>query len=315
MAGYLFIMPNFLGFLVFTSVPVLASFYLSFHKWDILSPRQYVGMDNFAKLVGCRRELVTVPVEGKPGMTESVSKIVPRDPMFWQYSFNTLFLMASIPVNILASLGLALLLSRRMRGVVLFRTVFFLPSITVGVALYMLWRWIYNPDFGLLNAAISKICYVVHLPYHRIEWLTSTRWAKPALMLMTTWTTVGGRTMILYLAALQTIPRELYEAAQIDGSTASQRFCHITWPMLMPTTFFVFIMSLISGFQGGFEAQYIMTQGGPAGSTTGIAYYIYITAFQWFHMGYAAAVAWVLFVIIFVLTLVTWRFGRQAVPD
>ena len=312
LAGYLFIMPNFVGFLIFTSWPVLYSLFLSFHQWDILRPKQYVGLTNFVRLVGFKKELVEVPVAGTRGMMESVVKIVPRDPVFWKYLFNTLFLMASIPLNILAALGLAIVLNQRLRGVVFFRTLFFLPSVTVGVALYMLWRWIYNPDFGLLNCMTSQLCDLLGLPYFKIEWLSSTLWAKPALMLMTTWTVVGGRTMIIYLAALQTIPRELYEAAEIDGANGWQQFWHITWPMLAPATFFVFVMSVIGGFQGGFEAQYIMTQGGPAGSTTGIAYYIYMNAFQWFHMGYAAAVSWVLFLVIFFLTLATWRFGSQA---
>jgi len=331
-AGYLFILPNFLGFLLFTSLPVLASLLLSFFDWDILTPpraavyadREYqrgakphpgwqyrLPIKNFVELVGFKSEMVEETVKG--GGKREVRKLVPRDPQFWKYCWNTLFLMMSIPIGMAGSLGLALLMNQKLRGIVIFRTVYFLPSITAGVALYMLWRWIYNPDFGLLNAMLMGIGKALHIQIPKIEWLSSTFWSKPALMIMGLWTGVGGTSMIIYLAGLQTIPQDLYEAADIDGASGWQKFLHVTWPMLSPQTFFIFTMSVIGGFQGHFESAYIMTQGGPAGSTTTISYYIYNHAFQWFHMGYAAAISWFLFVIIFLITLANWRFGGKHV--
>ena len=279
--GYFFLLPNFLGFLLFTSLPVLASLLLAFVDWDILTPPEWVGIENFVRLM--------------------------KDHLFWKYVGNTMFLMIGIPVGMFASLALALLMNRKLRGIVIFRTIYFLPSLSAGVALCMLWRWIYNPDFGLLNAFLAKVG--IDGP----EWLASIVWAKPAIMLMGLWTGVGGTTMILYLAGLQTIDLELYEAADIDGANGWQKFWNITWPMLTPTTFFIFVMGIIGGFQGGFQAVYIMTGGGPAGATTTISYYIYNNAYQWFKMGYAASIAWFLFLVILIVTLFNWKYGGKVV--
>ena len=281
LGAYVFLLPNFVGFLVFTSIPVLASLFLAFVDWDILTPPKWVAMDNFIRL-------------GK-------------DHLFWKYVGNTLFLMMGIPITMCASLALALVMNKKLRGIVVFRTIYFLPSICAGVALCMLWRWIYNPDFGLLNNFLSKL----HI--NGPEWLSSTVWAKPALMLMGLWTGIGGYNMILYLAGLQGIDPQLYEAADIDGANVWQKFWAITWPMLTPTTFFIFIMGVIGGFQGGFEAAYIMTGGGPAGATTTISFYIYNNAYQWFKMGYAASIAWLLFIVILIVTLFNWKYGGKVV--
>ena len=274
-------MPNFLGFLIFTSLPVLASLFLAFVDWDILTPPNWVGIQNFTRLM--------------------------KDRLFWKYAGNTLFLMIGIPIGMFASLLVALVMNRKLKGITFYRTIYFLPSISAGVALCMLWRWIYNPDFGLLNSFLAKVG--IDGP----EWLSSTVWAKPALMLMGLWTSMGGYNMILYLAGLQGIDPGLYEAADIDGASERQKFWSITWPMLTPTTFFIFIMSVIGGFQGGFEAAYIMTGGGPAGATTTISFYIYNNAYQWFKMGYAASIAWFLFLIILIVTLFNWKYGGKAV--
>ncbi len=281
LGGYLFLLPNFLGFLVFTSLPVLASLVLAFVDWDILTPPKWVAIENFIRLM--------------------------KDHLFWKYVGNTFFLMMGIPIGMFASLGLALVMNRKIRGIVFFRTVYFLPSISTGVALCMLWRWIYNPDFGLLNSFLAKVG--IGGP----EWLSSTVWAKPALMIMGLWTSMGGYNMILYLAGLQGISPELYEAADIDGASGWQKFWNVTWPMLTPTTFFIFVMSVIGGFQGGFQAAYIMTGGGPAGATTTISYYIYNNAYQWFKMGYAASIAWFLFLVILIVTLFNWKYGGKVV--
>ena len=279
LGSYLFLMPNFLGFLIFTSLPVLASFFLAFVDWDILTPPNWVGIQNFTRLM--------------------------KDRLFWKYAGNTLFLMIGIPIGMFASLLLALVMNRKLKGITFYRTIYFLPSISAGVALCMLWRWIYNPDFGLLNSFLTKVG--IDGP----EWLSSTVWAKPALMIMGLWTSMGGYNMILYLAGLQGIDPGLYEAADIDGASERQKFWNITWPMLTPTTFFIFVMSVIGGFQGGFEAAYIMTGGGPAGATTTISFYIYNNAYRWFKMGYAASIAWFLFLIILIVTLFNWKYGGK----
>lgn len=299
LGGYAFVMPNFLGFLIFTSLPVVASFLLAFYQWDVIKPWQnakFVGFSNFINLLGFHRA-----AEGG---------WIANDPNFWHYLYNTAFLMMGIPISMAASLILALVMNKKLKGIVFFRTVYFLPSICAGVALYMLWRWIYNPEFGLLNTIIRTLSGDLLMGP---KWLERVEWAKPALILMSIWTNMGGYNMILYLAGLQGIHPELYEAAEIDGANAWQKFWSVTWPMLSPTTFFIFVMSVIGGFQGGFEAAYVMTGGGPAGSTTTIDYYIFNNAYVWFKMGYAASIAWILFALIFVVTLLNWKFGGKVV--
>jgi multiple sugar transport system permease protein len=288
LAACAFLLPNFLGFLLFTSLPVLASLVLSFFQWDLFTPPRFVGLGNFVRLLGFS--------DGRP-----------NDPEFWYYCFNTVFLMLAIPVNMLGSLVLAVVMNQKLRGIVVFRTIYFLPTIVAGVGTYLLWRWIYNPEFGPINAMLRLVG--IEGP----RWLQSIAWAKPALMFMGFWTSVGGYNMVLYLAALQGVPPELYEAAEIDGASAWQKFWRITWPMVSPTTFFILTMSLIGGLQGGFEQAFVMTGGGPAGATTTVSYYIYNHAFAWNHMGYAAAIAWVLFAAVFVVTLLNWRFGGRVV--
>jgi multiple sugar transport system permease protein len=213
----------------------------------------------------------------------------------------------------MASLGLAIALNRKVRGESMFRTVFFLPSIWPGMAVAILWLWIFNPEYGMLNNIIYWGGKLLGFNLQGPLWLNSPGWAKPALMLMNFWIAIGGMNMILYLAALQGIPRDLYEAADIDGANGWQKFWAITWPQISPTTFFIFIMSIITGFQGGFMQAYIMTAGGPGGATTTIEYYIFNNLYTWQNVGYAAAIAWFLFVIIFIVSLVNWRYGGKLV--
>jgi multiple sugar transport system permease protein len=285
-AGYGFLLPNLAGFMIFTSLPVLASLTLSFMKVDLISKVfQFVWFDNFKQLF--------------------------LDSLFWKYCWNTVVLMAAIPFSIAGSLILALALNQKLKGTVIFRTVYFLPTICSGVAIYMLWRLIYNSDFGLLNTMIAKVGTVLHLPLTGPNWLTDEAWAKPALVIMSVWQSIGGYNMILYLAALQGVPRDLYEAAEIDGANGWQKFWAVTWPQISPTTFFIATMSIIGGFQAGFDPAYIMTGGGPNGSTTTIIYYIYNNAFVWHDMGYAAAISWFLFLVIFAITVLKWKvFGK-----
>lgn len=285
-----FLLPNFGGFCLFTAWPVVAAFLLSFSSWDLLSPPTWVGLDNYVELLGFHREA---------GAWQA------NDPEFWKYFGNTLFFMLGLPINMAGALGLALILNQKLRGVYFYRLVFFFPSILAGAAIFYLWRWMYNPDYGLVNAALAAVG--IEGP----NWLSSVAWAKPALMLMAFWLAVGGSTMMLYLAALQQVPVELHEAAHIDGANAWQRFWVVTWPAIMPVTFFIFTMGVIYGLQSGFDAAYIMTGGGPNGATTTIGYYIYTKAYVRLEMGYASAVAWMLFLLVLSVTLVNWRRGGR----
>ena len=287
LSGYAFLLPNFFGFLIFTSIPVFASFALAFFKWDLLSPAQFVGFDNFVKLV--------------------------TDKNFWYYCYNTVFLMLAIPFSILGSLALAVVLNKALKGIAFFRTIYFLPTISSGVAIFVLWRWLYNTDIGLFNSVIQQFGELININLQGFPWLTDEKWSKPALVIMSTWQTVGGPNMILYLAALQGVPISLYEAADIDGANGWQKFWQITWPMISPTTFFIVIMSVIGGWQSGFDAAYIMTGGGPNHSTTTVMFYIWENAFSWNYMGYAATLSWFLFIVILVFTIFNWRAGGRRV--
>jgi multiple sugar transport system permease protein len=298
-AAYVFLTPNFVGFLVFTLLPVFAALLLSFYEWDILTwPAKFVGFANFTKLLGFHH------VDGH---------LVPLDPKFWTVLWNTVFLMFNIPLCMVASLVTALALNQKLRGVVFFRTVFFLPAVCGGVGLLLLWKWIFNADFGLLNSALNPIFALLHLNVEGPNWLGDEHWVKPAFMLMGFWGSLGGTNMLLYLAGLQNVPPELYEAAEMDGATSWQKFKAVTWPYLSPTTFFILTMSIIGGVQGGFMTSYVLTQGGPGISSTTVDYYIYTTAYQNFEMGYAAAISWVLFVLVFIATLINWKFGGKLV--
>ncbi|OGW88232.1 MAG: hypothetical protein A3A73_02250 [Omnitrophica bacterium RIFCSPLOWO2_01_FULL_50_24] len=288
LAGYSFLLPNLIGFLIFTSIPVVASLILSFMRVDLISTPKvfhFIWFENFKRLF--------------------------TDVYFWKYSWNTLVLMLAIPFSIAGSLLLALGLNEKLRGVVFFRTLYFLPTICSGVAIYVLWRLVYNSDFGVFNTLIAKFGSLLGLTLRGPNWLTDEAWAKPALIIMSVWQAVGGYNMILYLAALQGVPRDLYEAAEIDGASSWQKFWSITWPQISPTTFFIATMSIIGGFQSGFDQAFIMTGGGPNGSTTTIMYYIFNNFYTWHEMGYAAAISWMLFLIIFSVTLLKWKvFGK-----
>ncbi|MCS6777810.1 MAG: sugar ABC transporter permease [Chloroherpetonaceae bacterium] len=303
-----FLLPNLLGFLVFTSGPVLFSLAISFSNWNLQQtvPFRWIGVENYAHML--------------------------RDTEFWLYTINTFYFLLGLPVSIAGSLFLALLLSQQIRGVVVYRTLFYLPSFTSGVALMILWKSLYNPDFGLINTVIRNVSDAFHLGITPPEWLLSTKnvlgleverigvaraqWglgARDAIIIMGIWTAIGGNNMLLYLAALTNIPQELIEAGQIDGAGRWALFRHIVWPQLAPTTFFIVVMSFIGGLQGGFEQARVMTGGGPAGTTTTLSYYIYTRAFEEFQIGYASAVSWTLFALIFVLTWINWRFGNREV--
>jgi multiple sugar transport system permease protein len=276
--AFAFLAPDFVGFLTFTLVPVVASLALSFVSWNLIRSPRWVGFENYATAFG--------------------------DPLFWKVTFNTVYYtVGSVPTGVALSLGLAVILNQKLRGVALLRTLYFLPVVSSTVAVALVWRWLYEPDFGVINYALSWF------GVSPIGWLTTTEWAMPAVILMSIWKGIGYN-MVIFLAGLQGIPRHLYEAAAVDGATAWQRFWHITVPLLSPTTFFVTVIAVIGSFQV-FSQVYIMTSGGPAESTSTIVYYIYQKGFQEFDMGYASALAWLLFAVIFVFTLVQFRLQRE----
>jgi multiple sugar transport system permease protein len=270
-SAYAFLTPAFLLLGIFTLFAVGFSLYLSFHQWDILNPQKpYVGLDNYRQLRS--------------------------DDYFRQAVKNTAyFTLATVPLSILLGLAIALLLNRRIRGRALFRTLFYLPVVTPLVVSGLIWKWVLNGDFGLLNYYIGKIGISPQL------WLSDPSLAMPSVIAMSVWATVGF-TMLVYLAGLQAIPQEYYEAAAVDGASGWRQFRHITVPLLAPSTFFVTVYLVISTFQV-FDQIYVMTGGGPLRATTTVVYYIWQAGFQQFAMGYASAMAYGLFGIIFVFTI------------
>lgn len=277
-AGYAFLLPNFVGFLAFSLIPIAATLALSVTKWNLLSTPAFVGGANYQQLVS--------------------------DSLFWKTLSNSIaFTLGAVPIAIVIALFLALLLNRQIRGISVFRTAFFIPFVTLTVAIAVVWSWIYEPNIGLLNYALS----LVHIKGP--DWLGSTTWAMPAIIIMSDWRGIGYPTLI-FLAGLQTIPEEYYDAAKVDGASWWQQFRYVTVPLLSPTTFFVVTTSFIGTMQG-FDQFYVMTQGGPAYATTTIVMYIYQHGFEWFNMGYAASLSVVLFLIIFAVTLVQWRLARE----
>jgi multiple sugar transport system permease protein len=285
LSGYAFIAPWLIGFVVLTLVPMIASVVLSFTSWTMLSSPAWVGTANF-------------------------ERIITDDPLFLRSLWNTAFyVVLAVPLTVGLGLFLAVLLNQPLKGMAFFRTVFFLPSVTNMVAVSVLWLWIFNPEFGLLNRALALAGIEGPL------WLQSEVWAKPSLVLMSLWG-VGG-TMLIFLAALQGIPRELYEAADLDGAGASRKFFHVTLPMISPAMFFSVVIGIIGSFQV-FTQAFVMTgtvqpgsEGGPNNATLFYVLYLYKKAFQEFEMGYASALAWILFFIVLIFTMMQTRFARR----
>lgn len=283
--GYLYIGPWLIGFLLLTAGPMCVSLYLSTTSWTMLAPPVQVGFANYAS-------------------------ILTDDPLFTVSLVNTLFyVVLSVPLGLGVALGLALLLDQKVKGVAFFRTAFFLPSITNMVAVAMLWLWVFNPEYGLLNSLLRQIGITGPL------WLQSESWAKPSLVLMSLWG-VGG-TMMIFLAALQGIPGELYEAAELDGAGPGRKFLHITLPMISPAMLFNLVVGIIGTFQV-FTQAFVMTgsaqpgtEGGPNNATLFVVLYLFKKAFQEFRMGYASALAWVLFFLILAATIVQMRMAKR----
>ncbi len=298
--GYAFLSSNIIGFLTFTLIPVFACFIIAFLRWDGLTTPQFVGLSNFVKLLGLHWTGFTA---GHWWPLKAVT------PQYWYYLYNTFFFMLKIPIAMGVSLALALAMNQKLKGIVIFRVVYYLPVVSPLVAVALLWKWLYNPDVGMINVFLHN---VLRIPEGMLpKWLLDTKWARPSVMIMDIWKGAGYN-MLLYLAALQGVPQHLYEAARIDGANKWDQFVNVTWPMLGPANFFILIMSVISGFQT-FGTVYIMTNGGPAGATTTIVYFIYRNAYEWFKMGIASGVAWTLFVMMFIATLFQFKYAGEKV--
>ncbi len=289
LAAYAFISPWIIGFLVFTAGPMIASIYFSLTDYDVLQPPTWVGLANYTQILG-------------------------SDDLFRTALVNmVIYTILYVPLHIVVALGLALLLNARVRGVPFWRTFFYLPSITPIVAVAILWRWILNPDGGALNQALAAIG--IHGP----GWTTDPAWMKPSLVLMAVWQV--GNAMLIYVAGLKNIPRELYEAATTDGAGAIRRFIHVTLPMLSSIIFFIAVIDVIAALQIFAQPAVLFEpQGGNSnGTITGGAgnaalfyiMYLFNQAFAYFKMGYASALAWILFVVIVVFTILQFKLSNR----
>jgi multiple sugar transport system permease protein len=282
-SAYVFLLPGMLIFSVFTLAALVFAVYLTFHRWSIIEPdKPFVGLDNYRDMIG--------------------------DERFIESVLNTVYFSgASVPLSMAAGLLLALLLDLPLRLRGLFRTAFYLPVVTPFVVSAILWKWLYNGDYGLFNYYLLQ----AHLIDDPLLWLSDKNIAMPAVILMSVWAGTGF-SMVVYLAGLQAIPQELYEAARIDGAGAWQRLRFVTIPMLRPTTLFLLVMGIISSLQV-FTQIFVMTNGGPVNRTTTMVYYMYLWAFKYFDMGYASTLAFALFLMLLVFTALQLRLARQGV--
>ncbi len=279
----LFLSPTLIISSVFVIFPILFSFYLSFHEWNMFSgERAFVGLDNYVRMFST--------------------------PEFWQvFKTTAIYTIATVPLNMAAALAAAFALEQHIRGRKFLRAMFFTPVIISSVAAAVIWRWIFDPNLGLFNLVLGKL----GLP--AVNWINDPTAAMVALIIVGVWKTFGVN-MVLFSAGLAGIPDQYYEAAQIDGASGWARFWKITVPLLSPTTVFILVLSMIGSFQV-FDLVYVLTYGGPLGSTKVLVFYLYEHAFKFFNMGYASAVAYLLFAVLFVLTLVQIRFFREQVYD
>lgn len=275
---YIFIAPNMLVFSVFLFIPMVLAIYMSFNEWSLIESPTFIGLGNYTAMV--------------------------QDPQFWQSLWNTvLYTFGTVPTSIALGLLVAVGLNRRLPARGLLRSVFFLPVVVSGVAVALVGAWIFNDSYGVINNALAV------LGFDPVPWLTSQTWAMPSIIMTTLWIRVGFN-MVVYLAALQGIPPELYEAAQLDGASGWSRFRHITWPLLGPTTFLLVILNVIYSLHV-FDLIFVMTGGGPGFSTTVLVMYLYQAAFQNLQMGYASAMGVVLFVLLLAFTAFQWKITRQ----
>jgi multiple sugar transport system permease protein len=297
--GFLMIMPWLVGFLIFTAGPMIISLVLSLCRYD-LARLEFVGPLNFQHMFGWER------IDGD---------LTATDPRFLQsLTVTSIYVLFAVPFGLIGSLLLAVLLNQRVRGIAFYRTLFYLPTLVPAVASALLWMWIFQPEHGILNTILDDwlhagwIFRLLHLPYPP-QWLQSTTYALAAFIIMGLWG-IGGARMLIFLAGLQGVPDEFYEAARMDGAGAWSRFRHITVPLLTPAIFFNLVLGVIGAFQV-FTAAYVMTGGKPANATLFYVLNIYQTAFERRLFGHASALAWVLFAILFPLTLLQVKLGRR----
>ena len=273
---YLCIAPWIAGFILFTAGPMLASILISVTRWDFISPPTYIGLENYQAMLS--------------------------DELFFKsLKVTTVYTVWSVPLGLLGGLLIALLMNQNLKGITVFRTIYYLPSVIAGVAVALLWQWVFNPNYGLINGMLSLVG--IEGP----KWIYTEDWVVPAYVIMSLWGV--GASMIIYLAALQSVPTELYEAAALDGAGALRRLLSITLPLISPVIFFNLIIGIINSFQI-FTSVYIMTQGGPNNGSLFFVLYIYRHAFEYFNTGYASALAWVLFIVIMLFTLFIFRSSK-----
>jgi multiple sugar transport system permease protein len=285
---YAFVSPWLVGFVLWVAGPMLASLYLSFTSYQITEPPNWVGLGNYERLFA--------------------------DPLFWQsLRVTAYFTFLSVPLSVACAVVVAMVLNQPIPFLSAWRTIYYLPSITSGVAIALMWSWIFNPNFGLLNVALYSTTGI-----QGPGWLTDTKWVVPTFVLMSLWT--FGGPMLIYLAAIQGVPTQLYEAAEIDGASKIRQMVSITIPLITPVIFFNLIINIINSFQS-FTNAYIITQGGPNYASYFYIYYLFQNAFSYFRMGFASAQAWVLFVVIISLTAVAfwsqkhWVYYEASVDD
>jgi len=277
--GLLFIAPWVLGFLAFTLYPFVMTLYYSFTSYDIVGSPKFIGLSNY-------RQLFT-------------------DHLFWYSVYNTAYYtVIEVPFSTIVAIGIAMLLNRRIKGVKVYRLFFFLPSIIPLVAASILWLWLFNPSFGVVNDILSDVG--INGP----GWMFSAAWSKPSFILLGMWAI--GTPMVIYLAALQDVPKEMYEVAALEGAGAWQRARNVTLPMISPAILFNVVLGLVASLQY-FTQAYVMTQGGPDNSTMFYALYLYDEAFKYLHLGYASAMAWLLFVVVVAITIGLFRASRRFV--
>lgn len=276
--GYIFILPWLVGLVAFVVGPIVASLYLSFTDYQVVKPPSFTGLTNYKRLVG--------------------------DDLFWQaLKVTAIYVVVTTPLQLCLSFAVALLMNQKVRLLGLWRTIYYIPNLVPTIAVAMLWLWVLNPQFGLLNTLLRYVGIQGPL------WLSSSRWALVSLIIMSLWSAVGAP-MLIYLAGLQGISSDLYEAVACDGGGGWAKFRYITVPMMTPVIFFNLVMSMIASFQI-FSGPYLVTGGGPANATLFYVLYIYQNAFQYFQMGYASALAWVLFVIILAVTVLVLRWSNM----
>jgi multiple sugar transport system permease protein len=275
--GYVYISPWLLGFAVFSAFPLIASLYLGFTHYDVISPPRFAGLENYRYALG-------------------------KDPLFWPTLFRTAYYsVLNVSLGLTGSFIAALLLNQGLTGTVWWRTMYYLPSLTPIVASALLWAWILNSHVGILNHLLWET-----LRIRGPGWLQSTTWAVPSLIIMALWGGIGGSRMVVFLAGLQGVPDELYDASEVDGANAWHRLRHVTIPLMSPVIFFNMVLMIIGSFRV-FSVSYVATQGGPAYATYFYIYHLYQNAFFYSSMGYASALAWIFFLMMVVLTIIQFR--------